>query len=571
VVKWPVGISRDGSRVLTVGQLIDVPARLWWMDGRSGPVLYGRAVHGGAFDDSGDRLLTVSPDGTARIWTLGDPPGVRLFRGHRDGLESIDVSRDGTLLATASRDGTARVWPIDGGAPVVVGEVGGPIVKVATLSPDGTRLATSMPPAVEAVPGVGRIRVWPIAGGEPLAIPVPPDHLTRSLAFSVDGAWLASASLTRPEVLVSRSDGSGETVTLKGGGTYVAFSGDGTRLVSSGAGDRALVWRTDDWASEPVVIQASAAALGQAAFQPRGSLILTGSADKLQLFAQDGRELTALRRPGSYVIAWSSDGQLVATGMPDGSARISRLDLSTETIVLRGYWYSIGKALFSTHLEIIQLDPFGQPCQVTSSPHTGYTITDSVHHFLVDYGPLTIDISPTCGGSRRFQLRGVVTWLFGNTVKIDSGSSTNASLIVATTAPTTTVPPVTLWDQATAASRLQAAGLIVGTIARVVNLSPPGLVLAQNAPAGTVEPIGSAVNLTVSGGGVLVPNVEFLALAEATRTLRGLGLSADISYSNACIEPGHVINQAPSAGAVVPPGATVRITVDSAPRTCLDK
>ena len=54
-------------------------------------------------------------------------------------------------------------------------------------------------------------------------------------------------------------------------------------------------------------------------------------------------------------------------------------------------------AVFRTHLELIQLDPGNQPCGVASTPDTQYTITDAVHHFLVDYGPVTVAISPYHG------------------------------------------------------------------------------------------------------------------------------------------------------------------------------
>jgi beta-lactam-binding protein with PASTA domain len=94
-------------------------------------------------------------------------------------------------------------------------------------------------------------------------------------------------------------------------------------------------------------------------------------------------------------------------------------------------------------------------------------------------------------------------------------------------------------------------------------------VLAQNSPAGTVEPVRSPVNLTVSLGAVTVPTLNSLSLAEATHTLNGLGLAVGISYQAACIEPGNVIAQTPDPGVVVAPGSTVRITVDSGTsRTC---
>lgn len=103
-------------------------------------------------------------------------------------------------------------------------------------------------------------------------------------------------------------------------------------------------------------------------------------------------------------------------------------------------WPADDTAVFGTHIDVIQLDPSGQPCQVTSTGDQQHSISNDVHHYPLDYGPLQITVSAACSGSRTFKLRGVVTWISGNPVKIDSGSATNASLIVRSTASTTTVP-----------------------------------------------------------------------------------------------------------------------------------
>jgi hypothetical protein len=224
-------------------------------------------------------------------------------------------------------------------------------------------------------------------------------------------------------------------------------------------------------------------------------------------------------------------------------------------------------AVFRTHLELIQLDPSGQPCQVTSSRDSQYTISNRAHHFLVEYYPGQINVSATCGGSRTFKLRSIVTWISGNPVKIESGANTNANIIVTTTAPTTPVPDVVRTDRGEATARLQAAGLIVGNVTSIVDFAAPGTVLTQNAPAETVEPRRSPVDLTVSLGASVVPTVTGLPLAGATRSLSSAGLTAGVAYNQACIEPGHVLTQEPSPQAVVAPGSTVRIVVDSGTRS----
>ena len=100
----------------------------------------------------------------------------------------------------------------------------------------------------------------------------------------------------------------------------------------------------------------------------------------------------------------------------------------------------------------------------------------------------------------------------------------------------------------------------------------PNTVIAENAPAGTVEPTGSAVNLTVSLGSVTVPDVQGDTQNAAVQALSAAGLIPTVALQQACINPGHVISQQPAAGTNVRPGATTRITVDTAnPRTCIIK
>jgi hypothetical protein len=225
-------------------------------------------------------------------------------------------------------------------------------------------------------------------------------------------------------------------------------------------------------------------------------------------------------------------------------------------------------AVFRTHLELVQLGPDNQPCGVASTPDTQYTITDAVHHFLVDYGPMTVAISPTCGGSRRFVLHMVVTWVFGNAVRIDSGSvfgfrsATNANVIVRSTAPASTVPSLIGTDQGTAASRLAGRGLTVGTVTSVVDPARAGTVIAENSPAGTLEPTGSPVDLTISLGAATVPDLTGDTTAQAIRELTAAGLVAHIEHIAQCLDPGQVIGQRPGAGTTVAPGSTVIITID---------
>jgi hypothetical protein len=167
-----------------------------------------------------------------------------------------------------------------------------------------------------------------------------------------------------------------------------------------------------------------------------------------------------------------------------------------------------------SYLEIDQLYPGGTVCQANraySEKSAGgavflsedYALSDYQHHLPLYYH-LSAPVSQLCGGSREFTADLYIWWTGGNPVKID-GVTINVLNSVRVT--TTTVPPVTGSTQAQAAAAIAAAGLTVATPDYVTSTAPPGTVLSQNSPGGTIEPAGSPVQITVSLGQATVPDV----------------------------------------------------------------
>jgi beta-lactam-binding protein with PASTA domain len=60
------------------------------------------------------------------------------------------------------------------------------------------------------------------------------------------------------------------------------------------------------------------------------------------------------------------------------------------------------------------------------------------------------------------------------------------------------VPSVIGLTEQQASAAIVAAGLYMAAPAYVTAIAPPGTVLAQNSPGGTIEPTGSPVQITVS-------------------------------------------------------------------------
>jgi len=96
-----------------------------------------------------------------------------------------------------------------------------------------------------------------------------------------------------------------------------------------------------------------------------------------------------------------------------------------------------------------------------------------------------------------------------------------------------------------------------------------GTVLATHPASGQVVPAGTAVDLVLSAGPpeLAMPDVVGNDVAVARSTLEQLGLAVgEIQYdSTSASPPGRVVHQQPAAGAAVPPGAPVILTVSGRP------
>jgi hypothetical protein len=225
-------------------------------------------------------------------------------------------------------------------------------------------------------------------------------------------------------------------------------------------------------------------------------------------------------------------------------------------------------------LEFDQLDGAGAVCRIFGTPQTQYSITNAVHHLPIHLALGNVPVSAACGGSRTFRVSVPVRWAAGNPVKIEGSngfrSAVHALALVRSTDATATVPRVVGSTEAAAGDAIRAAGFAVGSVSRVLDPAAPGTVIAQNAAGGSVEPVGSAVDLTVSLGRAVVPELLGLTEAQADTALSGAGLVAVPDRQRECIEPGKVLSQGLAAGTVVAPGTGVPFLVDTGTRkTCI--
>jgi WD40 repeat protein len=189
-------------------------------------------------DRLGERLVTTSWDGTAKVWnTVGEE--LRTLMGHTGMVRTAAWSPDGKLLATSADDGTARIWDSESGKELTSISGNSKFAPGTGWSPDGTSLVVA--------DGEGNVRIWGLdstPGGGVTA----KERLTLEQGTGQSKLDLASLAAYSPDGrLVVTTDATGRvamwdshTGQMRGGyahhGTVTSmdFSPDGCRLATSG-------------------------------------------------------------------------------------------------------------------------------------------------------------------------------------------------------------------------------------------------------------------------------------------------------------------------------------------------
>lgn len=110
--------SEDGGLILTVSD--DGSARIW--SSSKGELIETHrdlpdeayvSINGmtaGKFINHGQRFITIGNDSKIRIWTIGEQKATVNISVHENGISSLALSRDQSLFVTGSYDKTIRLW-----------------------------------------------------------------------------------------------------------------------------------------------------------------------------------------------------------------------------------------------------------------------------------------------------------------------------------------------------------------------------------------------------------------------------------------------------------------------------
>jgi len=242
--------SPDGERVVTASE--DGTARVW--DARSGkpigqPLHHDGTVLFAAFSRDGKFVVTASEDKTARVWDARSGEAVTEPLRHTGAVQHAAFSPDGRLVATAGADNLAHIWSVDDGAAVGQPLVHGRRVTFVAFGPDGRRVVT--------ISDDHAARLWNAADGSPVGDLMKHTGTINSAVFSGDGKRLVTTSEDNTARVWDAATAKpvGKPLEHADRVLYAAFNGDATRVVTGCQDSTARVWRVESGEPEGVRLQ----------------------------------------------------------------------------------------------------------------------------------------------------------------------------------------------------------------------------------------------------------------------------------------------------------------------------
>ncbi|MBT3270041.1 hypothetical protein HN371_23040, partial [Candidatus Poribacteria bacterium] len=232
-----ITVSRDGKRIVTGSP--DHTAKLW--DAESGTEIrtfrgHASSVLSVTLSVDGRRLVTSSSDNTAKLWDVKSGTEIRTFRGHTGSVLSVTLSVDGRRLVTGSNDNSAKLWDVESGTEIRAFKGHTGWVRSVALSVDGRRLVTGSHDNTS--------KLWHVESGTEIRAFERHTGWIRSVALSIDGrrlvtgSWDTNARLWDIESGRKLRDFRGHTSSVQS----VALSVDGRRLVTGSNDNTVKLW-----------------------------------------------------------------------------------------------------------------------------------------------------------------------------------------------------------------------------------------------------------------------------------------------------------------------------------------
>ena len=301
------------SGLTMYGQDIQFIPRLMPPKGHTGP------VYSSQYSPDGNRIVTASGDGTAKVWDAQSGKLIHDLTGHTDLVPSVQYSPDGNRIVTASRDKTVKVWDALSGKLIhdLVGHTG--MSWSAQYSPDGNRIVTTSWDKTA--------KVWDNYTGNLIYDLAGHTSFVSSAQYSPDGKQIVTSSNDSTAKVWDAQNGKLINNLIGHTGLVMSaqYSPDGKQIVTASWDKIAKVW--DAYTGKLIYdLAGHTSSVYFAQYSPDGEQIVTSSNDSTAKVwdAQNGKLVHNLigHTSSVYFAHYSPDGKQIITASADKTAKV---------------------------------------------------------------------------------------------------------------------------------------------------------------------------------------------------------------------------------------------------------